>query len=37
LGADLGGAVNDVSAQLATGDITPVEAAAILEETREFQ
>ena len=37
LGADLGGAVNDVSAQLATGDITPEEAAAILEETREFQ
>ncbi len=37
LGADLGGAVNDVSAQLATGDITPEEAAAILEETRQFQ
>ena len=37
LGADLGGAVNDISAQLATGDITPADAAAILEETREFQ
>ncbi len=37
LGADLGGAVNDVSAQLATGDITPKEAAEILEETRQFQ
>ena len=37
LGADLGGAVNDVSAQLATGDITADEAAAFLEETRQFQ
>ena len=37
LGADLGGAVNDVSAQLATRDITPERAAEILEETRQFQ
>ena len=36
-GSTLGGAINDVSAQLATGDITPEEAAAVLEETREFQ
>jgi len=36
-GADLGGAINDVSAQLATGDITPEEAAEQLEEVRQFQ
>lgn len=36
-GSTLGGAINDVSAQLATGDITPEEAAKTLEETRKFQ
>ncbi len=36
-GSTLGGAINDVSAQLATGDITPEEAAKHLEETRQFQ
>lgn len=36
-GAELGGAINDVSAQLATGDITPEAAAEMLEETRSFQ
>ena len=36
-GAELGGAINDVSAQLATGDITPEDAAKMLEETRQFQ
>ncbi|KAJ57054.1 hypothetical protein ACMU_00755 [Actibacterium mucosum KCTC 23349] len=36
-GSTLGGAINDVSAQMATGDITPAEAAAQLEETRQFQ
>ena len=36
-GSALGGAINDVSAQLATGDITPEEGAALLEETRQFQ
>lgn len=36
-GSELGGAINDVSAQLATGDITPEEAAKSLEETRAFQ
>ena len=36
-GSSLGGAINDVSAQMATGDITPEAAAELLEETREFQ
>ncbi|WP_136656572.1 extracellular solute-binding protein [Nitratireductor sp. XY-223] len=36
-GSTLGGAINDVSAQMATGDITPEEAAKLLEETRQFQ
>ena len=36
-GSTLGGAINDVSAQLATGDITPEDGAALLEETRQFQ
>ena len=36
-GSTLGGAINDVSAQMATGDITPEEAAELLEETRAFQ
>lgn len=36
-GSTLGGAVNDASAQLATGDITPEDAAKTLEETRQFQ
>lgn len=36
-GSELGGAINDVSAQMATGDITPEDAAALLEETRQFQ
>ena len=36
-GSTLGGAINDVSAQMATGDITAEEAAALLEETRQFQ
>ncbi|KMW57426.1 Maltose/maltodextrin ABC transporter, substrate binding periplasmic protein MalE [Candidatus Rhodobacter oscarellae] len=36
-GSSLGGAINDVSAQMATGDITAEEAAALLEETRAFQ
>ena len=36
-GSTLGGAINDVSAQLATGDITPEDAAAMLEDTRAFQ
>ena len=36
-GASLGGTINDVSAQMATGDITPEEAAKLLEETRQFQ
>ena len=36
-GSTLGGAINDASAQMATGDMTPEEAAAFLEETREFQ
>lgn len=37
LGASLGGVVNDVAAQLASGDITPEEAAEALEEARQFQ
>ena len=36
-GSELGGAINDVSAQMATGDITAAEAAELLEETRAFQ
>lgn len=36
-GSSLGGAINDVSAQMATGDITPEDAAALLEDTRAFQ
>ena len=36
-GSTLGGAINDVSAQMATGDISPEEAARVLEETRAFQ
>ena len=36
-GASLGGTINDVSAQMATGDITPEDAAKLLEETRQFQ
>ncbi|MGR3814053.1 MAG: ABC transporter substrate-binding protein [Cognatishimia activa] len=36
-GSELGGAINDVSAQMATGDITPEAAAKLLEETRAFQ
>lgn len=36
-GSELGGVINDVSAQMATGDITPQEAADLLEETRQFQ
>ena len=36
-GSELGGVINDVSAQMATGDITPQEAAELLEETRQFQ
>ena len=36
-GSELGGVINDVSAQLATGDITPEEGARLLEETRQFQ
>lgn len=36
-GSELGGVINDVSAQLATGDVTPQEAAELLEETRAFQ
>lgn len=36
-GSELGGAINDVSAQMATGDITPEAAAELLEETRAFQ
>ena len=36
-GSSLGGAINDVSAQMATGDITPEDAAKLLEETRQFQ
>lgn len=36
-GSSLGGAINDVSAQMATGDITPEEAAELLEDTRAFQ
>ncbi|MEM9631771.1 MAG: extracellular solute-binding protein [Pseudomonadota bacterium] len=36
-GSELGGVINDVSAQMATGDITPQEAANLLEETRQFQ
>lgn len=36
-GSTLGGAINDVSAQMATGDITPADAAKQLEETRQFQ
>jgi raffinose/stachyose/melibiose transport system substrate-binding protein len=36
-GSTLGGAVNDASAQLATGDISPEDAAKTLEDTRQFQ
>ncbi|MES0864292.1 extracellular solute-binding protein [Ruegeria sp. SCPT10] len=36
-GSSLGGAINDVSAQMATGDITPEAAAELLEDTRAFQ
>ncbi|WP_421853605.1 ABC transporter substrate-binding protein [Oricola sp.] len=36
-GSTLGGAINDASAQMATGDMTPEEAAEFLEETRQFQ
>lgn len=36
-GATLGGAINDASAQLATGDTTPEEVAESLESTRQLQ
>lgn len=37
LGADVGGVVNDVSAQLATGDVTPADAAALVQESWELR
>ncbi len=37
LGASVGGAVNDISVDLATGAATPLEAAELIEEAREFQ
>ncbi|MEZ4633237.1 MAG: extracellular solute-binding protein [Deinococcales bacterium] len=37
LGADVGGVVNDISAQLATGDITPADAAALIQESWELR
>lgn len=37
LGADVGGVVNDISAQLATGDIDPQTAAELIQESWEFR
>ena len=37
LGADVGGVVNDISAQLATGDTTPADAAALVQESWELR
>lgn len=37
LGADVGGVVNDISAQLATGDITAADAAALIQESWELR
>jgi len=37
LGASVGGTVNDMSADLASGNTTPAEAAEMIEEARQFQ
>lgn len=37
LGASVGATVNDVSADIATGSLSPAEAAAQIEEARLFQ
>ena len=37
LGADVGGVVNDISAQLATGDIDPQTAAELIQESWELR